>query len=92
MIPKAITAPFRCWAKDPWRTFWGITLLGLFSCVSNLFSVIGDSLDFKLVRRSVRHLATIKDSGSPGFGGVFDHHYYRFYNFNDGNVSYWTHS
>jgi len=27
MIPKAITAPFRWWAKHPWMAFWGITLL-----------------------------------------------------------------
>jgi len=33
MIPKAITAPFRWWAKHPWIVFWGITLLGLFSII-----------------------------------------------------------
>jgi len=27
MIPKAITAPIQWWAKHPWMTFWGITLL-----------------------------------------------------------------
>ncbi len=27
MIPKAITAPFRWWAKDPWTAFWGIAAL-----------------------------------------------------------------
>jgi len=28
MIPKAITAPFRWWAKHPWIVFWVITLFG----------------------------------------------------------------
>ena len=41
MIPKAITAAFRWWANHPWMTFWGITLLGLFSIIigftTNLF-------------------------------------------------------
>ncbi len=27
MIPKAITAPIRWWAKHPWIVFWGIFLL-----------------------------------------------------------------
>jgi len=26
MIPKAITAPFRWWAKHPWMVFWAIIL------------------------------------------------------------------
>ena len=30
MISKAITAPFRWWAKHPWMVFWAIPLLVLF--------------------------------------------------------------
>ena len=54
MIPKAITAPFRWWAKQPWRAFWGITLLGLLIIIiafhsPNPGTLLGDVLFFTIV-------------------------------------------
>ena len=43
MIPEAIRAAFRWWAKHPWMTFWGITPLVLLIIIIPLGN---DLLDF----------------------------------------------
>jgi len=44
MSPKAITAPFRWWAKHPWMAFGLITLLGLFSNI--IYQTFAYPIDF----------------------------------------------